>query len=135
MKPPTRLLHLAAATLLIPTLLPAQPQEGNTPPEQSTAPTERKPVRVSGGVMATLLLHKVDPITPPDARAAGMTGGAVVLAVTVAADGTVKQAQAMSGPDTFRKPATDAVTKWTYKPYLLNGQPTAVLTTVTLNFH
>ncbi len=134
MKPPTRslLLQLAAASFLLPTLLPAQPQGGSTPSEQPTAPAERNPVRISGAVMASLLLRKVDPITPPAAR--GMVG-AVVLAVTVGADGHVKSAKSMSGPEDFRKSATDAVTKWTYKPYLLNGQPTAVLTTVTLNFH
>ena len=30
--------------------------------------------------------------------------------------------------------AIDAVSKWRYKPYLLNGEPTEVDTTVTVNF-
>jgi protein TonB len=31
--------------------------------------------------------------------------------------------------------ALDAVRQWRYKPYLLNGEPTEVDTTVTVNFN
>jgi protein TonB len=30
--------------------------------------------------------------------------------------------------------ATSAVAQWVYKPFLLNGQPTEVVTTVTVTF-
>ena len=30
--------------------------------------------------------------------------------------------------------AVDAVQRWRYKPYLLNGEPTEVDTTITVNF-
>ena len=31
--------------------------------------------------------------------------------------------------------AVDAVRNWRYKPYLLNGEPTEVETTITVNFN
>jgi len=35
----------------------------------------------------------------------------------------------------LRASALDAVRSWRYKPYLLNGEPTEVDTTVTVNFN
>jgi protein TonB len=49
--------------------------------------------------------------------------------------GHVEQATAMSGSDLLRPAAVEAVRQWTYRPYLLNGQPTEVETTVTVNFN
>lgn len=91
------------------------------------------PVRISGGVMAGMVINKVDPVYPPDAKAAGVQG-AVVLVAHIGADGAVQSLQAVSGPEVLRRPAIDAVRQWTYRPYLLNGQPTEVQTTVTVNF-
>jgi len=31
--------------------------------------------------------------------------------------------------------AIDAIRQWTYRPYLLNGEPTEVETTITVNYH
>ena len=31
--------------------------------------------------------------------------------------------------------AIDAVKQWRYKPYILNGEPTEVSTTITVNFN
>ena len=50
-------------------------------------------------------------------------------------DGTVVNADAVSGPQILRQPAIDAVKQWTYKPLMLNGQPAEVETTVTVNFN
>jgi len=34
----------------------------------------------------------------------------------------------------FNKAAIDAVRQWKYRPYVLNGEPTEVMTTITVNF-
>ena len=34
----------------------------------------------------------------------------------------------------FNNSAMEAVRQWTYKPYLLNGNPTEVETTITVNY-
>ncbi len=40
----------------------------------------------------------------------------------------------MSGPLMLRNSAVDAVKEARYRPFLLNGEPTEVVTTVTVNF-
>jgi protein TonB len=40
----------------------------------------------------------------------------------------------LSGPAMLRQAAMDAVKQWIYKPYVLNGKPVEVLTTVNLIF-
>jgi protein TonB len=35
----------------------------------------------------------------------------------------------------FNNAALDAVRQWKYKPYVLNGDPTEVDTTITVNFN
>jgi TonB family protein len=92
-----------------------------------------KPIRVSGGVMAGNNLTKVPPVYPPEAKAAGITG-AVVMSATIGKDGTVQNLQVVSGPEKLRASALDSVRQWTYKPYLLNGQPRDVDTTVTVTY-
>lgn len=99
--------------------------------QESAAP---KTVRISGGVMAGYIVSRVNPTYPPEARAAHVEGS-VVLAATIGPDGTVKNLQVISGPEELRGAAMDAVKQWIYKPMLLNGQPTTVQTTVTVNFH
>jgi len=40
----------------------------------------------------------------------------------------------VSGPDRFRDAAMEAVKQWRYKPYLVEGEPVDVQTTIALNF-
>jgi TonB family protein len=92
------------------------------------------PARVSSGVMATLLLHKVDPVYPEDAKAKGISG-AVVLHAIIDQQGKIDKLSVISGPGPLRDAALSAVQQWTYKPYQLNGRPVSVETTVTVNFN
>jgi protein TonB len=46
----------------------------------------------------------------------------------------VKAFRVISGPASLRQSALDAVQKWTYRPYLLNGMPVEVETTVNVVF-
>ena len=107
------------------------------PPVRVPAPLPKQEqshaIRISGGVMAAQVLNKVDPVYPPDARANHLQG-AVVLSARIGTNGTVQDLQPVSGPEVLRTAALDAVRQWTYKPYVLNGSPVAVFTTVTVNF-
>jgi protein TonB len=104
---------------------------GQAPPVILHAPAG--PMRVSGGVMASLVLHKIDPIYPEDAKAKGISG-AVVLHAIIDPQGKVDKLSVISGPEVLRDASLTAVRQWTYKPYLLNGRPQSVETTVTVNF-
>jgi TonB family protein len=84
--------------------------------------------------MAGQILNKVQPIYPADARASHISGS-VVLHAIIGKDGHVAKLEAISGPEELRGAAMDAVNQWTYKPYLLNGEPTEVDTTIVINFN
>jgi TonB family protein len=108
----------------------AQPAAQPQPAPRQTSPA---PVRVSGGVMAGQIVSKVNPVYPPDAKAAGISG-TVVLHAIIGADGAVQNLAVVSGPPELQSSALDAVKQWIYKPYLLNGNPTEVETTITVNY-
>jgi TonB family protein len=89
--------------------------------------------RVSSTVMQDLLVTKVPPTYPPMARQARIQG-TVILQVQLNKSGDVENIQLVSGHPVLAPAAVEAVKQWKYKPYLLNGEPIAVETTVTVNF-
>jgi periplasmic protein TonB len=96
-------------------------------------PAAPKRVRVTSGVTEGLLIHKVMPEYPAQAKTAHMQG-TVVLAAVIGKDGVVKDVKVVSGPPMLAQSAMAAVKQWRYKPYVLNGQPTEVDTTINVNF-
>jgi periplasmic protein TonB len=104
---------------------------GAKPPEAAMASIE--PVNVPESAAWDLLAQKVDPIYPDAAKSAGQHGS-VVLQVLIARDGTVQDAKFLQGSLLLARAAIDAVKQWHFKPYLLNGRPVSVQTTVTLDF-
>ena len=90
--------------------------------------------RVSGGVMQGLRTSYVQPVYPPLAKAAKMSG-VVVMKAVISKDGSISALEIMSATNpVFNKAAIDAVRQWKYRPYTLNGEPTEVMTTITVNF-
>jgi len=84
--------------------------------------------------MESHLLASVSPVYPPVAKAANISG-IVILHAVISTQGTVTALEVVSGPDMLRSAALEAVRQWTYKPYVLNGTPVEVHTTVTVNFN
>jgi TonB family protein len=103
----------------------------------SRIPTEQvashQVVTVPPGVALSLLVQNRQPIYPPIAKSARVSG-IVVLAATISTLGRVDNLRVVSGPEMLRESALDAVRTWRFKPYMLNHQPTAIETTITLNF-
>ncbi|HWG18609.1 MAG TPA: TonB family protein [Acidobacteriaceae bacterium] len=91
------------------------------------------PVRVSSGVMAGAIISQPPPAYPEIAKAAHVQG-VVVLHAIISKDGTVEKLTVVSGPPMLTQSAMDAVQKWTYHPYLVNGQPVEVETTINVNY-
>ncbi|MBW8748421.1 MAG: energy transducer TonB [Acidobacteria bacterium] len=107
---------------------------GPTPPIVSVVPRPKPAVqRVTEGVTRGLLLKPITPVYPAIARAAGVRGTVVVSAV-ISKSGTIESLQVLSGPEMLRRAALDAISAARYQPYLLNGEPTEVQTTITINF-
>jgi TonB family protein len=90
-------------------------------------------VRVSQGVSTGLLITRVQPQYPDDAREAHIQG-AVVLKALIDANGNVEDLTLVSGHPLLAPAALEAVKQWKYRPYSLNGQPVKVETQITVNF-
>ena len=95
--------------------------------------TSPKTVRISAGIMAGQIESKVQPVYPPDAKAARIQG-AVVLHAVIGVNGKIQDLNVLSGPPELTDSALDAVRQWVYKPYILNGEPTAVETNITVTY-
>jgi protein TonB len=110
-------------------LVPASPHVTVSPaPKPAGIPS------ISSGVTAGLLLAPIRPDYPIIARTT-RTQGTVVIQAIIARDGRIESAHVLSGPPLLQGAALDAVRSARYHPYLLNGQPTAVETTISIIFH
>jgi protein TonB len=101
----------------------------NTPPPR-VAPQK---VRVSSGVASGNLLSPIRPVYPQIAKQARIQGQ-VVIQATISKAGTIENARVVSGHPMLVQSALEAVKQARYKPYLLNGEPVEVETTVNVNF-
>jgi protein TonB len=91
------------------------------------------PTRVSSGVIAGLLIAPIRPAYPEIARIT-RTEGTVVVDAVISRTGTIESAHVLSGPPMLRAAALAAVQQARYRPFMLNGLPTEVRTTVTIVF-
>ncbi len=106
---------------------------GSSAPPPPPAPVVPTRVRIGGNVEAGKLLEQTTPVYPPIAKAAHIQG-TVVLHAIIGKDGTIQQLQYISGPAMLTQAAMSAVREWRYRPYLLNGQPVEVDTTISFTF-
>ncbi len=100
------------------------------PPSSDSTP----PAKIRSEVMAGQVASKVTPVYPAAAKA-GHIEGVVVLHAIISTEGNVTTLEVVSGPEELRASALDAVRRWKYKSYLVNGQPTEVETNITVNYH
>jgi TonB family protein len=127
---------------------PPAPQHAVTsPPKHTVEPTPSAPalseaipnselagaVRVAPSVMESLLFVSRVPAYPDGAKIQGVQGSVVMQAI-ISHDGSVKRVHVIQGDSRLRSAATEAVYKWRYHPYLINGQPVDVATTISVDF-
>ncbi len=105
-----------------------------TGPPIVVKPAPPKKVSISSGVMAGNLIEKTVPQYPAIAKAARIQG-VVVVQATISTTGLIENIRVTSGPPMLQQAAVDAVRSWRYKPYLLNGEPVEVETTVNVVFN
>ena len=101
------------------------------PPPKVATPQK---LRVSSGVADGLKVHDVQPTYPQMARIAHIQGD-VLLQATISKTGAIENLRAIQGHPILIQAAMDAVRQWKYKPYILNGEPVEVETTVKVQFH
>ena len=110
-------------------------KEPSAPLLRNPSPNPPAPVlHPSSGFHDGPLIHRVDPIYPAIAQSQHMAG-VVKLRVQVAADGSVKQVEAVSGPRLLLAAAAAAVRQWRYQPSLLDGKPIEVEKLIDVQFH
>jgi protein TonB len=100
---------------------------------QEMAVAEKPQAQVPAEVMEKLLIHRVEPIYPPEARKQNLQA-IIALDIVVGRDGTVVSMHPLNGPDVLARAAMDALRWWKFEPYRLNGDPAAVETTVAVEF-
>ena len=99
---------------------------------QPAPPRESNPPRISQ-VAAGEPTYKVAPLYPQAARNARIEGSVVMHAI-IDIDGSIQQLRITSGDPSLAASAMDAVKKWRYRPYLLDGKPVEVETNIIVNF-
>lgn len=91
-------------------------------------------VPIAAGVAVGLLIKKQPPFYPQDAKDA-RASGTVVLRATIGRDGAIHDLKVVSAPwPSLAASALWAVSHWEYKPYMLNGEPVEVDTTINVIF-
>jgi len=109
-----------------------------TDPAFTPIPTAISPktdkATIAAGIMTGMLIKKQAPIYPQDAKDARVSGK-VVLGATIGRDGKIHDLRVEEAPwPSLVAASLIAVSKWEYKPYLLNGEPVEVETTITVIF-
>jgi TonB family protein len=89
------------------------------------------PVNVRPDIMQVQVVHKVPPVYPEDAKKKRIQGK-VLLDAIIGKTGEVENLKVISGEPMLQQSSLDAVRQWTYKPFLLNGAPVEVKTTITV---
>ena len=104
-----------------------------TPAATAVFPKIEK-VGISAGIAVGMLVKKEVPIYPQDAKDAHVSG-TVVLQATIGRDGRIHDLRIVSAPwPSLAASSLWAVMRWEYKPYLLNGEPVDVETTINVIF-
>jgi TonB family protein len=100
---------------------------------KSTSSDASKILQVGGTVQMAQLIRQDMPIYPVEAKRAGIQGNVIFHAI-IGKDGSIQDLELIEGQCALSAAASDAVQKWRYKPTLLQGEPVAVDTTITVVF-
>jgi TonB family protein len=101
------------------------------PDAQQSAPQS---IHVSAKEMSGNRISGNNPTYPSEERKKKIQG-TVVLDATVSKEGLIENLRVVKSPaESLSRSALDAVRTWHYRPYLLNGEPIAVETTVNVTY-
>lgn len=105
--------------------------------EAKLAPTSvmngMQPVVLPEELSKSMLVDRIEPDYPQQALSSGLQGS-VVLQAWIGKDGRVSDLKLVRGYMVLGKAASDAVRRWRYRPYVLNGQAVDSQTYITVDF-
>lgn len=104
-----------------------------SPPVIQAARSTAGPVRLHAGIRAPQKVLNVDPAYPAIARTARVEG-VVILEATIDTSGAVTGLAVLRPVALLDQAAVEAVRQWRFTPALLNGEPVAVIMTITVRF-
>ncbi len=106
-----------------------------SPPADAILEMAAPHVNGHSDVAVGTLAKKTAPVYPPLSKMNGEQG-VVVLAAMIGTDGRIHDLEVLASPSPWRlsQSALDSVKTWGYKPYLLDGEPVEVETTVNVIF-
>jgi protein TonB len=90
-------------------------------------------LRVGGNVRTPTKVKDVRPVYPQEAKDARVQG-VVILELRIGGDGRVEDAKVLRSIPMLDAAAIEAARQWEFTPTLLNGVPTPVIMTVTMQF-
>jgi protein TonB len=93
----------------------------------------RAPIRVGGNIPPPKKIKDVKPVYPAIAQSARVQG-IVIIETTISETGKVVDARVLRSIPLLDEAAIAAVMQWEFTPTLLNGEPTAIIMSVTVNF-
>jgi hypothetical protein len=99
----------------------------------STSAAAPIPENVKAYVPFLMPVNETEPGRVADANGQRVQG-MVRFLVTVGPQGNVEQAEVLTGPELLRKPATDAIRHWTFRPVIRNGTAVSAYTTAFMDF-
>jgi protein TonB len=103
------------------------------PPPPPPPAQETRTARAGVEVKPPAKIRDAAPVYPAIAQSARISG-VVIIQATIGVDGAVIDATVLRSVPLLDQAALDAVRQWRYTPSRLNGQPVAVVMTVTVNF-
>jgi TonB family protein len=112
---------------------PARVAVGDVASPAATSGAGADGLRVGGTIREPRKLKNVPPVYPDVAKQARVQG-TVILECAISPEGKVTRVTVLRGIPLLDQAAVDAVKQWVYAPTLLNGEPVAVIMTVTIDF-
>ena len=104
-------------------------------PDNSLELQNGEALKVGAGVIAGKKIGGVTPIYPAEDKQSH-TSGSVHMRAVIGTDGRIHRLSVVDTPSpTLAISALTAVRQWVYTPFLLNGLPCSVETTITVNYN
>jgi TonB family protein len=100
---------------------------------QKSFATSTSPTLILPGMSKPILIKKVEPKYPNNAKAKRIEG-VVVLTAIIDKQGHVSDLHVVSGRGVLAEEALGAVKQWEYRPYRIKGEAVECETTITVTF-